>query len=321
MSEELLVISGLKTYFFSYQGVVRAVDGVDLKIRRRETLGVVGETGCGKSVTALSILRLISPPGRIVGGEILFEGESLLKKSEDEMRKVRGAKISMIFQDPTASLNPVLPVGLQMTETIIEHMHKNKPESLKTAVEILEAVGIADPLKRVKSYSYELSTGMRQRIMIAMALSCNPKLLIADEPTSSLDVTIQAQILELMRNLKKSTNTSIMLITHDLGIVAEMCDKVAIMYLGNVVEYGPMRTIFKEFKHPYVLGLLSSVPMIHKSKEMLVPIPGSVPSPINPPPGCKFHPRCPKSMPVCLRECPKLIDIGNDHIVACHLYG
>jgi peptide/nickel transport system ATP-binding protein/oligopeptide transport system ATP-binding protein len=321
VNEILLNIRDLKTYFFTEEGVVEALDGVNLDIRKGEILGLVGETGCGKSVTALSIMRLIpSPPGEIVAGEILFEGENLLDKSAEEMRQIQGDKISMIFQDPTTSLNPVFSVGNQVGEAIQLHQQTNKAMTWKRMVEALNMVRIADADERAQEYPHQFSGGMRQRVMIAMMLSCWPKLLIADEPTTSLDVTIQAQVLQLIKNLQQDLGMSILLITHNLGVIAETCDRVGVMYSGNVVELAGVDTLFENPKHPYTQGLLGSVPRPDRDLEDLVVIPGSVPSLIDPPPGCRFHPRCSAAMEVCHREKPREVMLEKDHRVACHLY-
>ncbi|WP_213996599.1 ABC transporter ATP-binding protein [Tepidanaerobacter syntrophicus] len=320
MSKNLVEVKNLKTYFFTEDGVVPAVDGVDFSIKEGETLGIVGESGCGKSVTSLSILRLVpSPPGKIVDGEILFRGENLLKKSESEMRKIRGNDISMIFQEPMTSLNPVFTVGEQIAEAIELHQGLDKKQAMDKAVEMLKLVGIPSAEKRVYDFPHQMSGGMRQRVMIAMALSCNPSLLIADEPTTALDVTIQAQILELMKDLKKKLNTSIMLITHDLGVVAEMAENVLVMYAGKVVEYADVRTIFKEPKHPYTIGLMESIPRLDQPREKLYVIEGTVPNPFDMPKGCRFHPRCPEAKDICVNREPVLIS-SNNHQVSCWKY-
>lgn len=319
MNKEALVeVKGLQTYFYTEDGVVKAVDGVDFEIYKGETLGVVGESGCGKSVTSLSIMRLIpDPPGKIVGGDILFQGESLLKKSEAEMRKIRGNEISMIFQEPMTSLNPVYTVGDQIAEAIILHQKVSKKEALERAVEMLRKVGIPLPEQRVNEYPHQLSGGMRQRVMIAMALSCNPKLLIADEPTTALDVTIQAQILELMNELKNDFEASIMMITHDLGVIAEVSDRVAVMYAGKVVEYSDVTSIFKNPKHPYTWGLLKSIPRLDETTDRLMNIKGVVPNPLFFPDGCKFHTRCPFADEKCRKEEPPIEEIEERHQVRC----
>ena len=321
MSESLLLkINNLKTYFDLAEGVVQAVDGVHLEIGKEEVLGLVGESGCGKSTVALSILRLIRPPGKIVGGEIWFEGEDLLRKSEGEMREIRGGKISMVFQNPTSSMNPVYTVGSQIAEAIKLHQDVQKHQIKEKVVEILHKVGIPDPSKRMEDYPHEYSGGMCQRAMTAMALSCNPKLLIADEPTTNLDVTIQAQILDLMRTLRKDFGASILLIGHNLGVIDEFCDKVAVMYAGKVVEYSDITTIFKKPKHPYTQALLESIPRLDVEKERLRIIPGTVPRLINPPTGCRFHPRCEYAMAVCGEQEPTPVEIGRGHTVACFLH-
>lgn len=318
----LLDVIGLKTYFYTEEGVVQAVDGVDFNMTEQETVGLVGETGSGKSVTAFSIMRLIqSPPGRILEGKALFCGEDLLAKNEEEMRMIRGAKISMIFQDPMSSLNPVLNVGFQIAEAIELHQKLSRKEAYEKTLEIINRVGIPTPESVAKRYPHELSGGMRQRIMIAMALSCNPALLIADEPTTNLDVTIQAQILELMKKLKKEFHTSILLITHDLGIIAEMCDRVNIMYGGVIVETSAVLDLFENPLHPYSQGLLSAIPRFDMKKEELAVIPGVVPDLIHPPSGCRFHPRCPHAMPVCKERKPQLLQMNSKQAVACFLYG
>jgi oligopeptide transport system ATP-binding protein len=321
MSEKLLDIRNLRTYFYTEDGVVPAVDGVNLYVKRGETLGVVGESGCGKSQTSLSVMRLIPmPPGKIMeGSEIIFEGEDLIKKSESEMRKIRGNDISMIFQEPMTSLNPVYTIGDQIAEAITLHQGLNRKEATDKAIEMLRLVGIPLPDRRVKEYPHQLSGGMRQRVMIAMALSCNPKLLIADEPTTALDVTIQAQILELMKKLKKELGMAIMLITHDLGVVAEMAERVVVMYAGKVVEEGDVVSIFKNPIHPYSEGLLRSVPRMDQDVETLHVIEGVVPNPLHLPQGCRFHPRCPYVIDKCKESQPPLEQIAPGRYVACFL--
>ncbi|MBU7006952.1 ABC transporter ATP-binding protein [Phosphitispora fastidiosa] len=323
MAETLLSIEDLKTYFYTEAGVVKAVDGVSFSIEKGKTLGVVGESGSGKSITAMSILQLIpTPPGRIAGGRIIFEGVNLLEKSPEEIRKIRGNEISMIFQDPMTSLNPVLTVGEQLMEVIILHQKLDKKAARIKAAEMLGLVGIPDPDKRLKAYPHEFSGGMRQRAMIAMALSCNPKLLIADEPTTALDVTIQAQILQLMNDLKAKLNTSIMMITHDLGVIAEICDDVVVMYAGKPVEYADVQTIFASPQHPYTCGLLASLPKIEgENRQRLEAIEGLPPDLRDMPPGCPFAPRCPKAVEICFREQPVSREIVQGHSVACHLTG
>jgi oligopeptide/dipeptide ABC transporter ATP-binding protein len=316
-AENLLKVSDLETHFFSYRGVVKAIDGVHFSMKKGESLGLVGETGSGKSVTALSIMRLIAPPGRIVRGEVIFQGENLLEKSEEEMRKIRGKEISMIFQDPMTSLNPVFRVGEQLSEVFTQHQGLNAKEAEKKSVDMMRSVGIPDPDKRCKQFPHQLSGGMRQRVMIAMALASRPDLLIADEPTTALDVTIQAQILELIKDLRREVGTSMLLITHNLGVVAETCDKIAIMYAGSIIEIAKAVTIFKNPLHPYTFGLLACIPRIDAPKEKLAVIPGLVPDLIDPPRGCRFHPRCEHASDRCRTEKPQLVDVGEDHWVAC----
>lgn len=322
--EYLVKVNNLKTYFYTEDGVVPAVDDVSFSIKSGETLGVVGESGCGKSVTALSIMRLVQqPPGKILDGEILFKGENILHKREDEMREIRGDKMAMIFQEPMTSLNPVFTVGDQVAEAIILHQKLSKSDAMDKVLQVFKLVGIPDPEKRLKNYPHQMSGGMRQRVMIAMALSCNPDLLIADEPTTALDVTIQAQILELMKELKERLGMAIMLITHNLGVVAEMAQRIQVMYAGKIVESASARDIFKTPQHPYSYGLLYSVPRLDrgKSKEPLPTIEGVVPNPYNMPPGCRFHPRCKYKMEICSNEEPPLIHIkGEQRQVACWLF-
>lgn len=319
--EDLLVIKNLKTYFYTEDGIIKAVDEVSLKIKKGETLGVVGESGCGKSITAMSILKLIpDPQGKIVGGEITFNGKDITKYSKEEIRNVRGNKISVIFQEPMTSLNPVFTIGDQIYEAIMLHQKLFKAEAKNKAIEMLKLVGIPRAEEIFQSYPHELSGGMRQRAMIAMAMACNPELLIADEPTTALDVTIQAQILDLMRELKNKTNTSIMLITHDLGVIAEMADYVVVMYAGKIVEEASVIEIFKNPCHPYTTGLLESKPQIHIENDRLNSIPGQVPNPLDLPLGCYFNPRCSKAMDLCRKIQPPITEITPGHRVACHLY-
>jgi len=319
---DLLVIKDLKTYFFTHEGIIKAVDGINLKIKKGGTLGLVGESGCGKSVTALSIMRLISyPPGKIVGGEIFFEGNNLVKFNEKEMRKIRGKKISMIFQEPMTSLDPMFTIGEEIAEAVKLHQGLNKDEARKKAIESLRIVGMPDPEKRINEYPHELSGGMRQRAIIAMALSCNPALLIADEPTTALDVTIQAQILRLIDELRKKFETSVLLITHDLGVVAETCDNVAVMYAGHIVEYADVKLLFRNPLHSYTKGLMKSIPRLDIDTERLEIIRGLVPNLLNMPPGCPFHPRCDFCSEICTIELPKLIEVEKNHLVRCHLVG
>ena len=315
----MLRIRGLKTYFFTSSGVVNAVDGVDLDIGKGETVGLVGESGSGKTVTALSIMRLIpQPPGRIVHGEVLLEGDDLLKKTEHEMRKIRGDRVAMSFQDPMTYLNPVIRVGDQIAEAIMLHQQASRSEAVKKAVDAMEMVQIPSAADRAREYPHQLSGGMRQRILIAIAICCNPDLLIADEPTTALDVITQDQILELMRDLKNRIGSSLLLITHDLGIVGELADYVAVMYAGNLLEYGDVNTILRRPRHPYTSGLLESTPRIDWGKRRLKMIPGTIPDMVHPPAGCRFHPRCAQAKASCVSEQPKLIEIEAGHMVACH---
>lgn len=318
----LLSVKNLKTYFYTDDGVVRSVDGVDFTIRKGETLGMVGESGCGKSVTALSILRLIQqPPGKIVSGEIWFKGENLLKKTPEQMRKIRGNDISMIFQEPMTSLNPVYTIGDQISEAIVLHQKLSKEKALKKTIEMLNLVSIPFPESRIHEYPHELSGGQRQRVMIAMALSCNPDLLIADEPTTALDVTIQAQILELIKKLKDEIGMSVLMITHDLGVIAEVSHDVAVVYAGKVLEYADVKTIFKNPKHPYTIALQNSIPRVtDKLGEKLEVIQGRIPDPLDLPTGCKFHPRCKFAIDLCKKEEPNLEKIEGNHVVRCWKY-
>jgi oligopeptide/dipeptide ABC transporter ATP-binding protein len=320
-TDTLVTVENLKTYFYTEDGTVPAIDGVSFEVKKGETLAIVGESGSGKSVTSLSIMRLIpSPPGKILEGDIKFQGESLLEKSDKEMREIRGNRISMIFQEPMTSLNPVYKVGDQISETIILHQKKNKKEALAEAVNLLNLVGIPEPKRRINQYPHELSGGMRQRVMIAIALACHPELLIADEPTTALDVTIQNQILQLMKNLKQKSNMSIMLITHDLGVVAEMADRVVVMYSGQVVEQGDVFTIFENPKHPYTEGLLKSMPYAEKRVGKLYAIDGVVPNPLNLPPGCRFADRCEYATALCHQEMPQLQQFNEEEVVRCWKY-
>jgi oligopeptide/dipeptide ABC transporter ATP-binding protein len=357
MRDMLLEIRNLRTHFYTEDGVVKAINGVNLEIARGETLGLVGESGSGKSVTALSILRLIQdPPGKIVSGQVLFKGEDLLTYPMGRLRReIRGREIAMIFQDPMISLNPVFSVGNQLAEAIYLHQFKGQRAALRKGVEMLrtagapglegiaeagsapyartlwqramqrgvrmmEAVGIPSAKDRVIDYPHQFSGGMRQRIMIAMAISCNPSLLIADEPTTALDVTIQAQILEIMKAIKRRFGTSILLITHNLGVIAEMADRVAVMYAGNIVEYTGVHTLFYQPKHPYTVGLLNCYPEVDGPRKQLESIEGVVPDLINPPSGCRFHPRCKHAMPICRAREPTLKAVADGHLVSCHLY-
>jgi peptide/nickel transport system ATP-binding protein len=320
--QHLLEIRGLKTHFATEDGMVHAVDGVDLAIDRGETLGVVGESGCGKTVTALSVLKLIAtPPGRIVAGQILWRGRDLVPLSPDEMRSIRSKEIGIVFQEPMTSLNPVYTVGAQIAETVREHEGLGRRAALEKAVEMLRLVHIPNPQRRVHDYPHQFSGGMRQRVMIAMALSCNPQLLIADEPTTALDVTIQAQILELIAEMKERFGMAVMLITHAMGVVAETAQRVAVMYAGKVVEEAPVAELFSQPRHPYTRGLIRSIPRIDRAgrKERLAAIAGVVPSLLEPPPGCRFAARCEFAMPVCTAATPPLRRIATDHEVACVL--
>jgi oligopeptide/dipeptide ABC transporter ATP-binding protein len=323
MSEKLLEVRDLYINFYTYEGVVKAIDGVSFHINERETFGLVGETGCGKSVTARAILRLIpTPPGKIERGEIIYKGVDLLKLSEAEILKYRGNEISMIFQEPMNSLNPVFTIGDQLIETIMVNQKKSREEAYEIAVEMLEKVKLPDPESIMNKYPHELSGGQRQRVVIAIALSCNPSLLIADEPTTALDVTVQAQILDLMEELKQKLGMSILMITHDLGVVAEICQRVGVMYAGNIVEMASVEDIFEKRYHPYTKGLLNAIPIFGEGKKRrLEEIPGSVPNLLHPPPGCRFHPRCPFAKEICKREKPELVEIEPGHYVRCHLYG
>jgi peptide/nickel transport system ATP-binding protein len=320
----LLEIRGLRTSFYTRDGVVRAVDGIDFHVDRGEIMGLVGESGCGKSVTSLSILRLVANPGRIDAGEVIFDGTDLLTVSPEAMRKIRGDRISMIFQQPTSSLNPVYEVGRQIEEVLRIHRDLKGKVAEARATDLLQLVGIPDPKRRLKAFPHELSGGMAQRVMIAMALACEPELLIADEPTTALDVTIQAQILDLMRNLRDETGTAIVLITHDLGVVAEMCDRVAVMYAGEIVEHTDVTSLFREPLHPYTRGLIGSIPVVGAVKDELAVIPGNVPNLIDLPKGCRFAPRCvtrvDEDVPNALDVHPELRPLRPGHDVRCWRY-
>lgn len=320
----LLDVQNLKTYFYTEDGVVKAVDGVDFTVYPGEVMGLVGESGCGKSVTSLSIMRLIGIPGKVVDGEIYFEGRDLLKLSESEMVDMRGNRISMIFQQPQSSLNPVFKVADQVAEVLQIHQNMGREESWEKAVDLLRLVGIPDPEEKAHSYPHEMSGGQAQRVMIAMALALNPQLLLADEPTTALDVTIQAQILDLMRDLRTRMGTSVILITHDLGVIAEMADRVSVMYAGRIVEETDIVNVFEKPLHPYTQGLIASIPVLGKIKDRLDVIPGSVPNLIDLPPGCKFAPRCrarvENNLQICTEVDPDLIPILPKHSVRCWLY-
>jgi oligopeptide/dipeptide ABC transporter ATP-binding protein len=320
----ILDVKGLKTYFFTRDGVVKAVDGVDLTVNHGEIVGLVGESGCGKSVTSMSILRLVQDPGKIVDGEIMFHGEDLREVSDKEIRSIRGDRISMIFQQPVSSLNPVYKSGFQISEVYAVHQGLKKKASREKAIEMLQRVGIPDAERRVDSYPHELSGGMAQRVMIAMALAAGPELLIADEPTTALDVTIQAQIIDLMREIREKLNTAIILITHDLGIVAEIADRVAVMYAGEIVEEADTKTLFSEPKHPYTQGLIGSIPIAGSRRDWLDVIPGRVPNLIDLPPGCRFAPRCrarvDNNLTICTETDPSLLSVGDEHTARCWLF-
>jgi oligopeptide/dipeptide ABC transporter ATP-binding protein len=318
--DELLRVEDVKTYFYTDDGIVKAVDGVSFKLNRGETLGIVGESGCGKSVTAMSVMRLIAQPGETFEGEVRLRGLDILGLSEEDMRHIRGNRIAMIFQQPTSCLNPVFRVGDQISESLILHRGYTKQQARQRTIELLTMVGIPSAKTRIESYPHEMSGGMCQRVMIAMALSCEPEVLIADEPTTALDVTIQAQILELMRDLRDRYHTGIILITHDLGVIAEMADNVSVMYAGKVVEEAPVEELFAEPKHPYTQGLIASIPILGDVREKLAVIPGSVPSLRNLPPGCRFAGRCPYVMDICRVEEPTLIRLSPSHTSRCWLY-
>jgi len=329
MNDEILLkVEDLHTYFYTYEGVVKAVDGVSFFVKKGEIFGLVGETGCGKSVTALSVIGLIDEPGKIESGKIIFQGRNLRELPEEEMRKIRGKGISMIFQEPMTALNPVYTIGDQILEIILLHKYgieniKKAPKEIKKkerkrVIDMLRLVRMPDPERAIDSYPHELSGGMRQRAMIAMMLATEPSLLIADEPTTALDVTVQAQILNILLDMREKLGISIILITHDLSVVADVCDRVAVMYAGNIVEMADVYTIFKHPVHPYTRGLMQAIPSIAEKKEELKYIKGSVPNLIYPPPGCRFHPRCEYAQDICKKEKPKLVEIEPGHYVACH---
>ena len=319
MAAPLLQVKDLKTYFYTDDGVVKAVDSVTYDVQAGEIVGLVGESGCGKTVSALSILRLIpNPPGKIIGGEILFEGEDLLKADEDEIRDIRGHHIAMIFQEPMTSLNPVLTIGRQVTESLELHLKMDRSSAIRRAVELMEIVGIPEAKTRINDFPHQFSGGMRQRVMIAMALSCNPKILLADEPTTALDVTIQAQILELLTKLTRDLGTAVIIITHNLGVVARYADRVFVMYAGKIVETAPARELYGNPRHPYTLGLLKSVPRLDQArKDRLEPIEGFPPDLIHMPEGCSFRPRCKYAVPRCAQESPPLLAVSGIHQSAC----
>jgi len=320
-SSKLLEVKNLKTFFFTEEGVVKAVNDVSFEVGEGETLGLVGESGCGKSVTSLSIMKLIpNPPGKIISGSILFEGQDIVNISENDMHTIRGNKISMIFQEPMTALNPVFTVGHQISEVFTLHQNISKQEAKEKTIELLKIVGIPEPEKRFNQYPFELSGGMRQRVMIAMALTCNPKLLIADEPTTALDVTIQAQILELIKDMQKKFNSAVILITHDLAVIAETADHVAVMYAGVIVEKTEVKELFKNPMHPYTIGLLNSIPILGQRGKELQEIPGRVPNLIDLPKGCYFADRCNKRMPICSQQDCELKEVKPGHFVRCFLY-
>ena len=319
-TENILEVRNLQTSFKTEAGEIKAVDGVSFDVPKGKTIGIVGESGSGKSITSLTIMRLLAKNGYIKSGEILYKGKDITKLTDKEMRDIRGNQISMIFQEPMTSLNPVFTVGQQISETIRIHKKVSKKEAVNLSIEMLKLVGIPSPEKRIKQYPFELSGGMRQRVMIAMALACDPEILIADEPTTALDVTIQAQILELIRDLQNRLGMSVIMITHDLGVVAETCDYVAVMYAGQVVEYADVRTLFKNPKHPYTLGLLNSLPRHDIDQEKLIPIKGMVPSPFDMPAGCRFAPRCPVATDICHGKMPELEEKDSKSQIRCWLY-
>ena len=318
--ETILDVKNLVVEFDTEEGIVKALNGVSFSLKKGEILGIVGETGCGKSVTVYTVLnRLPMPPARIVSGEVIYKGRDLLKLSEEELRKIRGKEIAMIFQEPMTSLNPVFTVGKQLMDVILLHRKVSKEEAREIALKALEDVRMQDPELIMKKYPHELSGGMRQRVMIAMALSCNPEILIADEPTTALDVTIQAQILGIIKEMQSKHGMSVIFITHDLGVVAQLCNRVVVMYAGTVVEMASIDTIFKNPVHPYTRGLLESIPKMDKKQEKLRSIPGMVPNLVSPPPGCRYHPRCERFLKgLCDKEAPKLLEVEKDHFVACH---
>jgi oligopeptide transport system ATP-binding protein len=318
MSESLLEVKNLQTHFYTRSGVAKAVEGVSFSLNESETLGLVGESGCGKSVTSLSIMRLISPPGKIVGGEINYKGDDVLDMDQEALYKLRGGQIAMIFQDPMTSLNPVLPIGFQIAEAVKAHLKMDDTAAMNRAAEMLDRVRIPEARRRLKDYPHQFSGGMRQRVMIAIALSCNPQMLIADEPTTALDVTIQAQVLELMKGLANEFRTATLLITHDLGVVAGTCDRVCVMYAGRIVETAPTAAIFKSPAHPYTQALLAAVPRPDQKRgERLAAIGGQPPNLVNLPPGCPFAPRCRKAQPRCRKELPLLENVGPNQRAAC----
>lgn len=318
MREKLLEVKKLRTYFHTFKGTVKAVDNISFDINKGEILGVVGESGGGKSITGFSVIKLIDDPGKIETGEIIFNGQDLMKKSENEMNQIRGKEIAMVFQDPMTSLNPVYTVGQQIEEVLLLHEKLTKEQREQRCIELLKAVGISNPESRLKSYPHQFSGGMRQRVVIAIALAANPKLIIADEPTTALDVTIQAQILRLMSDLVRKQGCSLMLITHDLAVVSEMADRINVMYCGKIIETGVTNSIINNYKHPYTQGLINSIPDLDKDKSRLEAIPGIVPNMFKLPKGCNFSPRCKRCKDICNEEEPELVEIDKNHYVACH---
>lgn len=319
LTEKLLQVEDLKTWFYVTDGIIKAIDGVTFDVNKGEVLGLVGESGCGKSVTARSLMRLVpDPPGKIVGGKVMFGDVDLLSISEEKIRKYRGSKIAMSFQDPMTYLNPVFRVGDQIAEALILHQGMGNEEASEQAIKLMEMVQIQDASQRAQDFPHQLSGGMRQRILLAMAISCNPQLLIADEPTTALDVIVQAEILDLLEDLKKKLKLSLILITHDMGVVAQLADRIAIMYAGRIMELSDVMTIFHNPKNPYTMGLLESLPRIEEEQDKLISISGDVPDLINPPSGCRFHPRCPHALSICRKEVPTLVQYGDGHVVACH---
>ncbi|NMB04275.1 MAG: ABC transporter ATP-binding protein [Tissierellia bacterium] len=315
----LLEIKNLHVHYITNEGTVQAINDLNLELYPGETLGLVGETGAGKTTTALAMMRLVpNPPGKIVSGEVLYKGKNLVEMKEADLRKIRGNQISMIFQDPMTSLNPIMTVGDQIREGIMLHQKVDKATATKRAMDMLEVVGI--PMERYDEYPHQFSGGMKQRVVIAISLSCNPEILIADEPTTALDVTIQAQVLQLMENLKVEFDTSMLMITHDLGVVAKVCDHVAIMYAGTVIEHAQKHKLYRTPKHPYTIGLFESIPNVHETTERLKPIIGLMPDPTDLPTGCTFHPRCPHAMDICKVEFPEVTHLSDEHWVRCHLY-
>jgi len=318
MVKKILKIEQLKTYFYTWAGIVKAVDGVDIDVNEGETLGLVGESGSGKSVTALSIINIVPSPGKIVEGKIIYKGENLLEKTENDLQKIRGKEIGYIFQDPATSLNPVFNIASQLMEVIKRHQNVTKKEALEKAIELFRLVEIPDPEIKIWNYPHQLSGGMKQRMAVARALSCQPSLLLADEPTTNLDVTIQAQILQLMKSLKQKLGMSMILITHDMGVVADVADRITVLYAGRVCETAETKTIFYNPKHPYTNALLTAVPSLALRRDKLAVIPGTIPNLIEPPSGCRFHPRCEYAKPICAEKIPTLEEIEPEHFVACH---